>query len=99
MNTFRISQNQSTHVMFHLPFEMLPYFNRVDMIRRYKFLAFDFDEMVEVSRENCRLLLIRLKMEGWIIGKNKVFLRYYDKEYLSRYTNIANNVMVAISND
>ncbi|KAK7575499.1 hypothetical protein V9T40_011785 [Parthenolecanium corni] len=55
-----------------------------DFIDRYKFLAFDFNENVEVTRENCRLLLIRLKMEGWIIGKNKVFLRYYDKEYLSR---------------
>lgn len=58
--------------------------NIVRISFRYKFLAFDFDEPVEVTRENCRLLLIRLKMEGWIIGKNKVFLRYYDKEYLSR---------------
>ncbi|XP_065213271.1 neither inactivation nor afterpotential protein C [Planococcus citri] len=55
-----------------------------DFIERYKFLAFDFEENVEITRENCRLLLIRLKMEGWIIGKNKVFLRYYDKEFLSR---------------
>jgi len=55
-----------------------------DFIDRYKFLAFDFDEPVDINRENCRLLLLRLKMEGWIIGKNKVFLRYYDEEYLSR---------------
>lgn len=52
---------------------------------RYKFLAFDFYENVEVTKENCRLLLIRLKMEGWLIGKTKVFLRYYNEEYLSRY--------------
>jgi len=52
---------------------------------RYKFLAFDFYENVEVTKENCRLLLIRLKMEGWLIGKSKVFLRYYNEEYLSRY--------------
>ncbi|XP_039280465.1 neither inactivation nor afterpotential protein C isoform X3 [Nilaparvata lugens] len=55
-----------------------------DFIRRYKFLAFDFDENVDVSRDNCRLLLVRLKMEGWTIGKTKVFLKYYNEEYLSR---------------
>ena len=51
---------------------------------RYKFLAFDFDENVEMTQDNCRLLLVRLKMEGWIIGKSKVFLKYYNEEYLSR---------------
>ncbi|CAI6355450.1 unnamed protein product [Macrosiphum euphorbiae] len=55
-----------------------------EFIQRYKFLAFDFYENVEVTKENCRLLLIRLKMEGWLIGKSKVFLRYYNEEYLSR---------------
>lgn len=53
----------------------------------YKFLAFDFDENVDMTKDNCRLLLIRLKMEGWIIGKTKVFLKYYNVEYLSRWEN------------
>ena len=52
--------------------------------RRYQFLAFDFDENVEVTKDNCRLLLIRLKMEGWVIGHSKVFLKYYNEEYLAR---------------
>ncbi|XP_076750741.1 STKc_myosinIII_N_like and MYSc_Myo21 domain-containing protein ninaC isoform X1 [Xylocopa sonorina] len=55
-----------------------------EFLRRYKFLAFDFDENVEITKDNCRLLLIRLKMEGWMIGKTKVFLKYYNEEYLSR---------------
>nr|XP_022914379.1 neither inactivation nor afterpotential protein C [Onthophagus taurus] len=55
-----------------------------EFIRRYKYLAFDFDENVETTRDNCRLLLVRLKMEGWVIGKTKVFLRYYNEEYLAR---------------
>ncbi|XP_023317073.1 neither inactivation nor afterpotential protein C isoform X2 [Trichogramma pretiosum] len=55
-----------------------------EFLRRYKFLAFDFDENVEMTQDNCRLLLVRLKMEGWVIGKTKVFLRYYNEEYLSR---------------
>ncbi|XP_076302995.1 LOW QUALITY PROTEIN: neither inactivation nor afterpotential protein C-like, partial [Lasioglossum baleicum] len=55
-----------------------------EFLRRYQFLAFDFDENVEITKDNCRLLLIRLKMEGWVIGKSKVFLKYYNEEYLSR---------------
>ncbi|XP_068083360.1 neither inactivation nor afterpotential protein C [Anabrus simplex] len=55
-----------------------------EFIRRYKFLAFDFDENVEETKENSRLLLVRLKMEGWVMGKTKVFLTYYNEEYLSR---------------
>ncbi|XP_037957522.1 neither inactivation nor afterpotential protein C isoform X2 [Teleopsis dalmanni] len=55
-----------------------------DFLKRYQFLAFDFDENVEVTRDNCRLLLLRLKMEGWAIGKTKVFLRYYNNEFLAR---------------
>nr|CAH7760761.1 unnamed protein product [Callosobruchus chinensis] len=55
-----------------------------EFLRRYKFLAFDFDENVEISGDNCRLLLIRLKMEGWVLGKSKIFLKYYNEEYLSR---------------
>lgn len=55
-----------------------------EFLRRYKFLAFEFDENVEVSKDNCRLLLVRLKMEGWVIGKSKVFLKYYNVEFLAR---------------
>ncbi|CAB3231368.1 unnamed protein product [Arctia plantaginis] len=61
---------------YRIPFE--------EFIRRFRFLAFDFDENVEVTKDNCRLLLIRLKMEGWVLGKTKVFLKYYNEEFLSR---------------
>lgn len=54
------------------------------ILYRYQFLAFDFGECVDTTKDNCRLLLVRLKMEGWIIGKSKVFLKYYNEEYLSR---------------
>ncbi|KAG7174088.1 Myosin-IIIa-like [Homarus americanus] len=51
---------------------------------RYCFLAFNFDERVTASKENCRLLLLRLKMDGWALGKTKVFLKYYHVEYLTK---------------
>lgn len=28
--------------------------------------------------------MVRLKMEGWALGKTKIFLKYYNEEYLSR---------------
>lgn len=37
-----------------------------------------------MTKDNCRLLLVRLKMEGWLIGTSKVFLKYYNEEFLAR---------------
>ncbi|XP_047740361.1 uncharacterized protein LOC108664714 [Hyalella azteca] len=53
-------------------------------LKRYQCLAFDFDESVELTGGNARLLLLRLKMEGWAIGSSRVFLKYYMEEHLSR---------------
>lgn len=55
-----------------------------DFLKRYCFLAYAFDERVVANRESCRLLLIRLKMDGWALGKSKVFLKYYHVEFLSK---------------
>ncbi|KAG4070138.1 hypothetical protein HA402_013381 [Bradysia odoriphaga] len=55
-----------------------------DFLQRYCFLAFGFDEKVQVTRENCRMLLCRLKMDGWALGKTKVFLKYYHVEFLGK---------------
>lgn len=51
---------------------------------RYYFLGYGFEERVVASRDSCRLLLVRLKMDGWALGKSKVFLKYYHFEYLSK---------------
>lgn len=55
-----------------------------DFLKRYCFLAFGLSEKVTASRENCRLLLVRLKMDGWALGKSKVFLKYYHVEFLAK---------------
>ncbi|KAK7063234.1 Myosin-IIIa, partial [Halocaridina rubra] len=73
METVRIRQHGYSH---RIPF--------ADFLRRYCFLAFNFDERVTASKENCRLLLLRLKMDGWALGKTKVFLKYYHIEYLAK---------------
>lgn len=55
-----------------------------ELLKRYGFLAFSFNERVIPNRETCHLLLVRLKMDDYAIGKSKVFLKYYHVEYLSR---------------
>lgn len=73
LETIRIRQHGFSH---RLTF--------ADFLKRYCFLAFGFNEKVMASRENCRLLLVRLKMDGWALGKSKVFLKYYHVEFLAR---------------
>lgn len=73
LETIRIRQHGFSH---RLSF--------ADFLKRYCFLAFGFNEKVMANRENCRLLLVRLKMDGWALGKSKVFLKYYHVEYLAK---------------
>lgn len=73
LETIRIRQHGFSHR-----------FNFADFLQRYCFLAFGFDEKVQVTRENCRILLCRLKMDGWALGKTKVFLKYYHVEFLAK---------------
>ncbi|XP_049877142.1 myosin-IIIb-like isoform X1 [Pectinophora gossypiella] len=73
LETIRIRQNGFSH---RLTFE--------DFLKRYGFLAFSYDEEVKPNRDTSRLLLLRLKMDGWALGKSKVFLKYYHVEVLAR---------------
>ncbi|XP_044736982.1 myosin-IIIa-like [Chrysoperla carnea] len=73
LETIRIRQQGFSH---RILFE--------DFVKRYCFLGFAFNEKVKPNRESCRLLLVRLKMDGWALGKTKVFLKYYHVEYLSK---------------
>ncbi|XP_038208030.1 myosin-IIIb-like isoform X2 [Zerene cesonia] len=73
LETIRIRQNGFSH---RLTFD--------DFLKRYGFLAFSYNEEVKPNRDTCRLLLIRLRMDGWALGKSKVFLKYYHVETLAR---------------
>nr|QDR51010.1 neither inactivation nor afterpotential C-2 [Manduca sexta] len=73
LETIRIRQNGFSH---RLTFD--------EFLKRYSFLAFSYDEEVKPNRDTCRLLLLRLKMDGWALGKSKVFLKYYHVERLAR---------------
>lgn len=51
---------------------------------RYAILGFRLYEKVPLTRDNCRHLLVKLKLDGWAIGKTKVFLKYYHIEHLTK---------------
>lgn len=58
LETIRIRQHGFSHRILFAEF-----------LKRYCFLAYSFDERVVANRETCKLLLIRLKMDGWALGK------------------------------
>jgi myosin-3 len=73
METIKIRRQGYSH---RIPF--------TEFVTRYAFLAFSYEEIVVPTRETARILLLRLNMDGWALGKTKVFLKYYHIETLSR---------------
>lgn len=73
METIKIRQNGYSHRI-----------SFTDFLKRYCFLAFGFNERIVANRDTCRTLLMRLKMDGWALGKSKVFLKYFHVEMLSK---------------
>ncbi|GAB6020183.1 myosin 3 [Chamberlinius hualienensis] len=83
LEAVRIRQNGYSHRMTF-----------ADFLKRYCFLGFRSTERVAITRENCRLLLTRLRLEGWAIGRTKVFLKYYHMEFFTReYQQYVNKVV------
>ncbi|XP_039609847.1 myosin-IIIa isoform X1 [Polypterus senegalus] len=54
-----------------------------NFINRYFFLAFKSNEDPPVSPETCIAILEKAKLDNWVIGKTKVFLKYYHVEQLN----------------
>ena len=73
METIKIRRQGYSH---RIPF--------VDFVQRYAFLAFSCDEQVVANKESAKTLLLRLNLDGWAIGKSKVFLKYYHIDFLAK---------------
>uniref|UniRef100_A0A8C9SGA8 non-specific serine/threonine protein kinase n=1 Tax=Scleropages formosus TaxID=113540 RepID=A0A8C9SGA8_SCLFO len=54
-----------------------------DFVNRYYYLAFRAHQMPDANRENTITILERAKLENWVLGKTKVFLKYYHVEQLN----------------
>ncbi|KAJ8416841.1 hypothetical protein AAFF_G00327190 [Aldrovandia affinis] len=62
------------------------YSHRIDFeefVNRYYYLAFRAHQMPDTSRENAIAILERAKLDNWVLGKTKVFLKYYHVEQLN----------------
>ncbi|XP_009866090.1 PREDICTED: myosin-IIIb-like, partial [Apaloderma vittatum] len=56
-----------------------------EFVKRYYYLAFKAHEIPLGSRENCLAILEKSKLDNWILGKTKVFLKYYHIEQLNLF--------------
>ncbi|KAJ4932864.1 hypothetical protein JOQ06_029704, partial [Pogonophryne albipinna] len=54
-----------------------------EFVNRYYYLAFRAHQMPKTSKENIVAILKRAKLEAWVLGRTKVFLRYYHVEQLN----------------
>ncbi|KAK2869843.1 hypothetical protein Q8A67_024235 [Cirrhinus molitorella] len=54
-----------------------------NFIERYSILAFRANEEPPMNPETCAVILDKAKLENWVLGKTKVFLKYYHAEQLN----------------
>ncbi|KAG7331116.1 hypothetical protein KOW79_005085 [Hemibagrus wyckioides] len=54
-----------------------------DFVNRYYYLAFRAHQMPESSKENAVIILQKAKLDNWVLGRTKVFLKYYHMEQLN----------------
>ncbi|KAI5621137.1 myosin-IIIb isoform X2, partial [Silurus asotus] len=54
-----------------------------DFVNRYYYLAFRAHQMPESSKENAVIILKKAKLDNWVLGRTKVFLKYYHVEQLN----------------
>ncbi|GAA6108132.1 myosin-IIIb [Tachysurus ichikawai] len=54
-----------------------------DFVKRYYYLAFRAHQMPESSKENAVIILQKAKLDNWVLGRTKVFLKYYHMEQLN----------------
>ncbi|XP_056282748.1 myosin-IIIb isoform X4 [Pseudoliparis swirei] len=54
-----------------------------EFVNRYYYLAFRAHQMPKTNTENVVAILERAKLESWMLGKTKVFLKYHHVEQLN----------------
>ncbi|XP_076858866.1 myosin-IIIb isoform X3 [Brachyhypopomus gauderio] len=54
-----------------------------EFVSRYYYLAFRAHHVPDSSRENTVAILHRAKLDSWVLGETKVFLKYYHVEQLN----------------
>lgn len=55
-----------------------------DFMERFGILAYGPSAQVTASAETCRNVLTKSNVAGWLVGKSKVFLKYWQVEQLDK---------------
>ncbi|KAM4705177.1 myosin-IIIa-like [Rhinophrynus dorsalis] len=55
-----------------------------NFLKRYHLICFKLNEEPPVSPECCAAILEKANLDHWVLGKTKVFLKYYHVEQLNR---------------
>ncbi|XP_036109240.1 myosin-IIIb [Molossus molossus] len=54
-----------------------------EFVKRYYYLAFRAHQIPVASKESCVAILEKSRLDHWVLGKTKVFLKYYHVEQLN----------------
>ncbi|KAF1572266.1 Myosin-IIIa, partial [Eudyptes moseleyi] len=54
-----------------------------NFIKRYYFICYKTNDDPPVSPETCAAILEKARLDNWVLGKTKVFLKYYHVEQLN----------------
>ena len=63
---------------------------------RYQILAYPLHKKVSGDAATCGKILTKSKLENWLIGRTKVFLKYYHVEELARLLELHKRKVVTL---
>ncbi|XP_071072397.1 myosin-IIIb isoform X2 [Dasypus novemcinctus] len=81
-----LAQLRSTGILETVSIRQQGYSHRIlfeEFVKRYYYLAFRAHQTPLASKENCISILEKSRLDHWVLGKTKVFLKYYQVEQLN----------------
>nr|XP_025708236.1 myosin-IIIb [Callorhinus ursinus]XP_025708928.1 myosin-IIIb [Callorhinus ursinus] len=81
-----LAQLRSTGILETVSIRRQGYSHRIlfeEFVKRYYYLAFKAHETPLASKESCVAILEKSRLDHWVLGKTKVFLKYYHVEQLN----------------
>ncbi|KAL1786962.1 myosin-IIIb isoform X1 [Sigmodon hispidus] len=81
-----LAQLRSTGILETVSIRRQGYSHRIlfeDFVKRYYYLAFRAHQTPPANKESCVTILEKSRLDRWVLGKTKVFLKYYHVEQLN----------------
>ncbi|XP_021494928.2 myosin-IIIb [Meriones unguiculatus] len=81
-----LAQLRSTGILETVSIRRQGYSHRIvfeEFVKRYYYLAFRAHQTPPANKESCVAILEKSRLDHWVLGKTKVFLKYYHVEQLN----------------